>query len=120
MPSVKQGGGFTLTFSKKNQDVKEHLDKLKENKVIITDYLCEAVRFFESNKNINANNISHLDIDNIIDEKIKALVCNISLDINKETISEKVDNNEDISKEYDNSNLEDGLDSIPDSDIEED
>ena len=115
MPSVKQGGGYTLTFSKKNQDVKEHLDKLKENKVITTDYLCEAVRFFESNKNIDlkSNPIIHLDIDKIIEEKIKALIGNSVIDSNKETILEE-------SNIIAKSNLEDNLDSIDDDAIEED
>ena len=69
MPSIRQGGGYTLTFSQKNQDVKEHLDKLKENKVIITDYLCKAVRFYESNKNkdFKTNQIESIDIDKIIE-----------------------------------------------------
>ena len=50
MPSVKQGGGYTLIFAIKNYDVRDHLDKLKENKVVIIDYLCEAVRFYENIK----------------------------------------------------------------------
>ena len=50
MPSVKQGGGYTLTFAKKNKDVQDHLEELKKNKVTITDYLCDAVRFYEKHK----------------------------------------------------------------------
>ena len=45
MPAVKQGGGYTLTFSKKNQDVKDILaDVKKDNRIKITDYICEAIR----------------------------------------------------------------------------
>lgn len=50
MPSVKQGGGYTLTFAKKNKDVQDHLEELKKKKVTITDYLCDAVRFYEKHK----------------------------------------------------------------------
>lgn len=76
MPAVKQGGGYTLTFAKKNQDVKEHLDKLKSEKVVITDYICEAIRFYEKNKN-NESNLNAIDasvIDKMIEDKIKILL----------------------------------------------
>lgn len=110
MPSVKQGGGYTLTFAKKNQDVKLILDKKKKNKVVVTDYICEAIRFFEQNKNRENNNniILNEDIDKLIEEKIKFLIGNKIKEV-KEEIS--VDDN--------NINLEDdyGLD---DSDLEED
>ncbi|MGL5641430.1 MAG: hypothetical protein ACRDDM_04125 [Paraclostridium sp.] len=115
MPSVKQGGGYTLTFAKKNQDVKEHLDTLKENKVVITDYLCEAVRFYEKNKNSELqSSLDNMDIDKIIEEKIKALMGNNIRNNNEESSIEKEINIENIN------NLEDGLDDIPDEDIEED
>lgn len=115
MPSVKQGGGYTLTFSKKNQDVKEHLDKLKNDKVIITDYLCEAVRFFEKNKNLELKSglIDHIDIDKIIEEKIKVLM------LNTKNGKEEISIEKEINEENKHS-LEDGLDGINDEDIEED
>lgn len=50
MPSIKQGGGYTLTFAKKNKDVQDHLEELKKQNVTITDYLCDAVRFYEKHK----------------------------------------------------------------------
>lgn len=114
MPSVKQGGGYTLTFSKKNQDVKRHLDNLKKDgKVKITDYLCEAVRFFEDNKNAaieKSNLIDHIDIDKIIEEKIKALIGNTTQIIEKDIVEEEID------PIY---NLEDGY-GVDDEDLEED
>lgn len=76
MPSSKQGGGYTLTFAQKNMDVKKVLDDKKENKVKITDYLCDAVRFYEKNKNNinkNRNGLSAEEIEKLIDEKIKDL-----------------------------------------------
>lgn len=106
MPSVKQGGGYTLTFARKNQDVKSILDYKKKNKIIITDYICEAIRFYESNKNkeFNNNQISNIDIEKLIEDKIK-----IALESN---IPNKVNEN----KKY---NLED-TSNIDDYDIEED
>lgn len=112
MPSVKQGGGYTLTFAKKNQDVKEHLDTLKQNKVIITDYLCEAVRFYENHKNdnTNSNNISNMDIERLIEEKIKDMLGNNSV-----TFLEKASNVEESAN-----NLENGIDKLEESDLDED
>ena len=54
MPNTKQGGGVALTFSKKNEDVKEIIEKYKDEMgraFIATDYVCEAIRFYEKNKN---------------------------------------------------------------------
>lgn len=75
MPSVKQGGGYTLTFSKKNYDVRDHLEKLKkDDKVKITDYLCDAVRFYENNKNSSTNvNTDLYKIENLIESKFTQL-----------------------------------------------
>lgn len=53
MPNSNQGGGYTLTFSEKNKDVREILAEKKRQKIVITDYICEAVRFYEKNKNKN-------------------------------------------------------------------
>ncbi|WP_270943152.1 hypothetical protein [Romboutsia lituseburensis] len=112
MPSVKQGGGYTLTFAKKNQDVKSILDDKKKNKIIITDYICEAIRFYEGNRNREFNNnntISNIDIEKLIEDKIKvALGSNISNKING-----------DLTNEVEEYNLEDTRD-IDDCDIEED
>ncbi len=83
MPSVKQGGGYTLTFAKKNQDVKKILDDKKKKGIKITDYLCEAVRVFESNKNNNVD-INTLNIEKIVQEQVAlALEKTNSENINK-------------------------------------
>lgn len=106
MPAVKQGGGYTLTFAKKNLDVKEKLDELKKNKVVITDYICEAIRFYEQNKdkNLNSNAIDSLMLDKMIEDKIKLLM----------------ENNFTKNDESSVPNLEDNLDCVSDSDLEED
>lgn len=108
MPAVKQGGGYTLTFAKKNQDVKHHLDKLKSEKVVITDYICEAIRFYEKNKN-NKSNLNTIDpsvIDKMIEDKIKILI--------GDNFKPKQD------EEFSITSLEDNLDSVNDDDLEED
>lgn len=106
MPAVKQGGGYTLTFAKKNLDVKELLDEFKKNKVVITDYICEAIRFYEKNKdkNLNSNAIDPLMLDKMIEDKIKLLMENNFTKNNESSVL----------------NLEDNLDYVSDSDLEED
>lgn len=99
MPSVKQGGGYTLTFAKKNQDVKSILDRKKKDKIVITDYICEAIRFYENNKNkeFNNNQISNIDIEKLIEDKIKiVLENNIGIDSNNEVLEHDLENTDDI------------------------
>lgn len=106
MPNVKQGGGYTLTFAKKNQDVKEHLDKLKKEKVTITDYLCEAVRFYEKNKDKNKSEINPKILEKMIEDKIKLLINSNDITTNAEK-----------SSVY---NIEDNIDNVSDDDLEDD
>ena len=103
MPSVKQGGGYTLTFAKKNEDVKKLLAEKKEIKgFILTDYVCEAIRFFEANKDNNKyDKIKNIDIEELVKKEVAKIMDNIS--INK--------------KEVNNRDLEDNLDDI---DIDDD
>lgn len=74
MPSVRQGGGYTLTFSRKNEDVKDILDKKKNKGVIITDYLCQAVRFYEENKEKSFNNNSNIDITDLVRKEMEKIL----------------------------------------------
>ena len=113
MPSVKQGGGYTLTFAKKNQDVKLILDEKKKNKVVVTDYICEAIRFFEQNINKEFNNsiVSNADIDKLIEDKIKALIGNNIQEVKEEIlVEENIDTTVNLEDDY----------GINDSDLEED
>lgn len=73
MPSVRQGGGYTLTFSRKNEDVKDILDEKKNKGIIITDYLCQAVRFYEENKEKNFNN-SNIDITELVRKEMENIL----------------------------------------------
>lgn len=108
MPNIKQGGGYSLTFSKKNKDIKTQLDTLKRNGVTITDYICEAIRFFEKNKNndFEKSQINSKDIEIIIEKKVKQMLSeyngNVDLQIKQQRL------------------LEDNLDYINDEDLEED
>lgn len=108
MPNVKQGGGHTITFAKKNFDVKELLaEKKKVKGFVLTDYICEAVRFFEANKDkIENNKINNINIENLVKLEVAKALSNISgeIKIGEVKTEEVVD-------------LEDDLDDI---DIEED
>lgn len=105
MPAVKQGGGYTLTFAKKNQDVRDHLDKLKAKKVVITDYICEAIRFYEENKSkTTSDTIDPVLLDKMIEDKIKVLI----------------GNNVIYKQEEEQPSLEDDLENIPEDDLGDD
>lgn len=75
MPSVNQGGGYTLTFSKKNKDVQDHLVELKKKNITITDYLCDAVRFYEKHKDYNINSpiVNLSEITDLIERKFSII-----------------------------------------------
>lgn len=118
MPSIKQGGGYTLTFSKKNQDVKQLLEnKQKENKqnnktFKVTDYICECIRFYEQNKDLvnkedNKENIN-IDIEELINKKLVEM-------LNTKTFQELLNTKD--TEENENKHLEEDLENI---DIEED
>lgn len=93
MPSVRQGGGYTLTFSRKNEDVKDILDKKKNKGIIITDYLCQAVRFYEENKEKNLNN-SNIDITDLVRKEMEKI-------LNAKEVSESVEKNVDLEENLD-------------------
>lgn len=101
MPSVKQGGGYTLTFSKKNEDVKELLAEKKEVKgFVLTDYICEAIRFFEANKeNIKDDKIMNINIEELVKEQVAKIMGSSYLNRQEEI---KINNRD----------LEDNLDGI--------
>ena len=94
MPSVRQGGGYTLTFSRKNEDVKDILDKKKNKGIIITDYLCQAVRFYEENKEKNFNNSSNIDITDLVRKEMEKI-------LNSKESSESEEKNVDLEENLD-------------------
>ena len=119
MPSIdKPGGGLTLTFAAKNEDVRKILVGCKNKKIVLTDYICNAIRFYEKNKEKLTNNNS-LDIQELVRLEVEKAIKNITISNSipaEETIEENVDEyNSEISdtKNY----LEDDLDYV---DIDED
>ena len=62
----KPGGGITITFAPKNDDVRKILVKYKEQKMVLTDYICDAIRFYEKNKMQYSNNKDNIEIKELI------------------------------------------------------
>lgn len=87
---ARRDGAFTFTYSRRNQDVRELIDKKSEDiSFIRTEYFCEAVRFYEKYKD-------SLDLGN--EEKIKALIMDTLRTMNiegnqAETITNKINVN---------------------------
>lgn len=105
MPSVKQGGGYTLTFSKKNEDIKELLiEKRKIKGFVLTDYICDAIRFFEANKD-EKKAINNINIEELVKQEVAKILSNIPIKVENEEVNEKT------------STLEKNLDDV---DIDED
>lgn len=105
MPSVKQGGGYTLTFSKKNEDIKELLiEKRKIKGFVLTDYICDAIRFFEANKD-EKKEITNINIEELVKQEVAKILSNIPIKVENEEVTEKT------------STLEKNLDDV---DIDED
>lgn len=105
MPSVKQGGGYTLTFSKKNEDIKELLiEKRKIKGFVLTDYICDAIRFFEANKD-EKKEITNINIEELVKQEVAKILNNIPIKVENEEVNEKT------------STLEKNLDDV---DIDED
>jgi len=84
MPSTKQGGGYTLTFSKKNKDIEKLLAKKKEQGIQRTDYICDAIRAYENNSNLELNiNTIHIDIERMVQEQVALAVGKTNGNINR-------------------------------------
>jgi hypothetical protein len=119
MPGGAKQDAITLTFSKKNKDVYDKLRKIIEDKknngsgVNATDYICNAVRFFEEyhKGQSSSRSVDYREVERLVEEKIsefKRQLLNSDIDIPKET--KDAANNETAS---DNAYLEDNLDNIP-------
>lgn len=100
MPSTKQGGGYTLTFSRKNKDIKELLEKKQQQGIIITDYICNAIRFYETNKDAPAGNNAEY-IQQLIKKEIEKQLINVNINNNKNQINSLEENLDDIDIEED-------------------
>lgn len=111
MPNVSKGR--MLTFSKKNQDVRDIIEDELKTGIKFPDYICNAVRFYEKYKDYDFNNtnknISLMNIDNLVEKKVIEILQN-------KNILNLVENQE-LSIEEQNKKLEEDLDYV---DIEED
>lgn len=106
MPSVKQGGGYTLTFSRKNKDVKKLLDSKKVEGIVVTEYICTAIKFYEQYKDNIKNTININMVEELVNKKMelfKKELLSTPLAIDKEEI-----NLEDVSSNLESKiNIED-------------
>jgi hypothetical protein len=72
---AKRPGSLVLTFSKKNIDIRKLLEnkKLNNETFVVTDYICESIRFYEKHKDsIEFNNLGA--IKKLIDDRLKEFV----------------------------------------------
>nr|DAV25129.1 MAG TPA: hypothetical protein [Caudoviricetes sp.] len=104
---AKRPGSFVFTFSKKNEDVKDIIDNKKKSdkNFVKTDYMCDAVRFYEKYKdNFNNNtSLNENDVIRIVNEILKTNQISVDSDVN-----------------IINTSLNLNTDHILDSDLEED
>lgn len=116
MPATNNPGGkgYTLTFSQKNQDAKKLIDKRKEEGLVFTDYICEAVRFYEANRDKNQNLIELIDeiVDKKVEEKVNAKMIAIMSSMQNFTIVANTQKEEAVTKEDTRSLEEDNLDIV--------
>jgi hypothetical protein len=69
---AKRPGSLALSFSKKNMDIRNLLENKKSTSeaFIVTDYICESIRFYEKYKNsIEFNDLG--TVKKLIDERLK-------------------------------------------------
>lgn len=91
MPSIdKEGGGITITFAAKNEDVRKLLVEYKRKKVRLTDYICDAIRFYEDNKDKKSDideekiiKIIQDEVEKKLNDRLKAIDCIETKEIKK-------------------------------------
>lgn len=110
MPAGSKQKAITLTFSKKNDDVFKLLMEKKENNVILTKYICDAIRSYEGmepkTKSKSSQDLEAI-VSELVEKKLRELKYNyVNNDDTAATIRENV-----IS-EVDNSYLEENLDFV--------
>lgn len=113
---AKRPGSLVLTFSKKNADIRKLLESKKnENEAfIITDYICEAIRFYERHKELEETyNLE--TIKKLIDDRLKSFIqVNSTVTLGLEE-SEEIDEEKLLINEIKTNinTLESNLDDIP-------
>lgn len=107
MPSIdKVGGGITITFAAKNEDVRKLLVEYKRKKIRLTDYICDAIRFYENNKDIKSDineekilKMIHDEVEKKLNAKLKSIDYIEKKEINTEITLEDDLNYVDISED---------------------
>lgn len=79
-----------LSFSKKNTDVFEILEKKKKENIIISDYICECIRYYESKNNNNES------VEDTVKRVIADMFVNGSVPITTVTTTSSVEENNEI------------------------
>ncbi|MCB2300425.1 hypothetical protein [Clostridium tagluense] len=110
MPSIKQGGGYTLTFSKKNKDIKDLLDLKKEEGFVVTEYIINAIRFYEDYKDsVGTENLNLSMVEDLVNKKMelfkKEILSSPSAAVNEQLVSEAKEDNsylENVSEKMEN------------------
>lgn len=113
---AKRPGSLVLTFSKKNVDIRNLLEdkKAKDENFIVTDYICESIRFYEKYKGSTEFNDLRA-VRKLIDERLNQFMqtnstVTFGLAESKNIVEEKVLVN--VLKTNINT-LESNLDNIP-------
>ncbi|WP_373845522.1 hypothetical protein [Clostridium sp.] len=82
---------ISVSFSKKNLDVWNILTKKKKDITFNqNDYICNAIRFYEKNKDKMNKIITKEEIEKIIDERFSKLLLDNDLDISKKDINTNI------------------------------
>lgn len=90
-----------VSFSKKNTDVFEIIEeKRKEENIIISDYICECVRFYEKNHNKGS-------MEEMVRKIVADMIISGSVSINNASASTEEDNKEEVVEEKGYAALED-------------
>ncbi len=113
---AKRPGSLVLTFSKKNSDVRKLLEnkKSKDENFIVTQYICDSIRFYEKYKDSTEFN-DLAAVKKLIDDRLKEFMrinstATFALEQYENNLEKKVSINE---LKIDTSNLENDLDDIP-------
>lgn len=118
----RREGSFTFTFSRRNSDVRQILIEKKKSDpyFVTTDYICEAVRFYERNKDkININNQD--STQKMLEAFLKGMSLNANAiaQKNQEALNVQEEQKEKVPNILDTSKVS-GLDDLDDSFIDED
>lgn len=106
MPAGRSNA-ITLSFARKNKDVLEMLmEKKKSESFVQNDYICEAIRFYEKNKDKEFGAIDKEEIKRLVDERFEELKKEL---LNNNELVVAIDSEKD---NFNNEMLEKNIDAI--------